>query len=303
MQLSVIIPVFNQRPSLARCLDALENEIADEEIIVVNGPSTDGTSGMVHERTDVDVLVELSSRNVNVARNVGIRRSQYDGIVLFDPQHLVNPTWATTIRSILGTSADAISGPVTTETPMAPFDGSTGGMMAGNLAVTRDALIALDGFDEYLTIGGTADFERRFGLQSFRLVWDSDMRVDRQHGDDPKAAVDAWLHPNAPDWGTVYRSRTYRALKNDGLRPVPIGRLLAGALLDGIRSGQDVLRGNSQASWWYQNGWAVVRNVATGAWDGLRAQRTDRSGAGNPHGLSQSIEEAVVVDEYDWRVN
>ncbi|PSP40440.1 glycosyl transferase family 2, partial [Halobacteriales archaeon QH_10_70_21] len=45
MYLSVVVPTLNDRDRLESCLDALSADAPDEGI-VVNGPSTDGTSGM-----------------------------------------------------------------------------------------------------------------------------------------------------------------------------------------------------------------------------------------------------------------
>lgn len=72
MDLSVVVPTLNGRDRLAACLDALAAHAPEAEVIVANGPSADGTTGMVRDRDDVDVLVEISDRTVNVARNAGI---------------------------------------------------------------------------------------------------------------------------------------------------------------------------------------------------------------------------------------
>ena len=73
MQLSVVVPTLNARRRLVACLDALAAAAPGSEVVVVNGPSADSTTGTVRERDDVDVLVEVADRNVNVMRKAGNR--------------------------------------------------------------------------------------------------------------------------------------------------------------------------------------------------------------------------------------
>ena len=54
MQLSVVVPTLNARRRLVACLDALAAVAPESEVVVVNGPSADGTTGIVREREDVD---------------------------------------------------------------------------------------------------------------------------------------------------------------------------------------------------------------------------------------------------------
>ena len=53
MQLSVVVPTLNARDRLAATLDGLASHAPDAEVVVVNGPSADGTTGMVRDRADV----------------------------------------------------------------------------------------------------------------------------------------------------------------------------------------------------------------------------------------------------------
>ena len=72
MKCSVVIPTLNGRDHLATSLDALAAHAPACEVIVVNGPSADGTTGMVQNRDDVAVLLEISERTPGVALNAGI---------------------------------------------------------------------------------------------------------------------------------------------------------------------------------------------------------------------------------------
>ena len=84
MQLSVVVPTLDSREQLARTLDALGEHVPAAEVVVVNGPSTDGTTGMVRDRADVDVLVEVADRTVAPARNAGIDHASGDVVALVD---------------------------------------------------------------------------------------------------------------------------------------------------------------------------------------------------------------------------
>ena len=44
MTLSVVVPTLDNREQLARTLDGLADHVPEAEVVVVNGPSTDGTT-------------------------------------------------------------------------------------------------------------------------------------------------------------------------------------------------------------------------------------------------------------------
>lgn len=96
MELSVVISTLNDREQLVSCLDAVSNRTPDStELIVVNGPSSDGTSGVVRQRSDIDVLVEISERNPNVSRNAGLEAATGDIVAFVDGEYAVEPAGLT----------------------------------------------------------------------------------------------------------------------------------------------------------------------------------------------------------------
>ncbi len=124
MELSVVISTLNDREQLLSCLDAVSNRTPDStELIVVNGPSSDGTTGMVRQRSDIDVLVEISERNPNVSRNAGLEAATGDVVAFLNGEYAVERGWYSAIkRTLEGTddgadqpTADVVSGPVTGE--------------------------------------------------------------------------------------------------------------------------------------------------------------------------------------------
>lgn len=299
MELSVVVPTLNAREELADCLDALSEHATDAEVLVVNGPSADGTTGMVRERDDVDVLIELADRTINAARNAGIDRARGETVALVNHTLSITDEWRDAVRHGLQ-SADAVSGPT--------LSAANGGTMqaverqriagrdvtylnAGNFAFTREVTETLDGFDEYLDIGGARDFAHRLTANEFTTDWDERMSV--------RHSVEADGGELETDRGWKYRSLSYRLVKNYNLRPTVLRRLLGHASRDALTELRGVMAGESQPSQWLGSGRAVVTNLVGGTKDGLAARRRDKQPRRNPNGRSSRSDRAVTV--YDWR--
>ena len=297
MDLSVVVPTLNDRDELRRCLDALAAE-APAEIVVVNGPSTDGTSGMVREHDAVDVLVEIDDRNVNVARNAGLDRVRGDAVAFVDPTVAVEPGWL--VAAVDGLSnADAVTGPtheqlgagVATDTVE---DRTIAGRRVmyfngGNVAFTRELITALDGFDEYLDIGGSRDVAHRIAGFEYDLMWIRRMCVSRETAADGGATE--------RDWRDRYRSLSYRLAKNYGLHPTVPFRTVRHAFADASETLRDVARGDAKPSVWFGNGRDVALGTAIGYVAGLKARYTDRTPRRNPRGVSSRKDRAVAVHD------
>ncbi|ELZ48013.1 glycosyl transferase family 2 [Halorubrum californiense DSM 19288] len=326
MDLSVVVPTLNGRDRLAACLDALAANAPDAEVIVVNGPSADGTTGMVRDRDDVDVLVEISDRTVNVARNAGIEVATGDAVALVDYDNRIEPGWRDAVADGLD-AAPVVSGPVTPIPPSAAADGDPpegDGDRAvdgateperdptepernriagrdvtyfegGNVAFRREAVRDLDGFDEYLRVGGARDAAHRLARMDREVAWRPAMAV-RKELPTPTAADGG---RSASEWGWKYRALAYRLLKNYGVRPTVLLRTGSHALGDAVAAAKDVVRGESTPSRWAATGRDVVVGLTGGTSDGVVARRRDRSPARNPNGISTRADRAVA--KYDRR--
>ena len=311
MDLSVVIPAYNQREQLTALLDSLTGFEENIESIVVNGPSTDGTSGMLRARDDVDCVLETASRNINVARNAGLREAQSDRIALISPTFEISDTWVTAIVESLRGENDVVSGPIVPdrvgEDKRRVVDDDTHLQINGeNVAFTRSAITALDGFDEFLVIDGAVDLSQRVHQQGLQLVWHPDMRVFDRHADIDEPIHNGSLDPASwqehanPGWGVIYRSRAYLQTKNNGIGPRVLSTIIKSALVDGAIAAREVARGNASPTSWIGNGVAVVQNVVIGIKKGREARNADRTPARNPHGMSQS-DDTNIVDRYDRR--
>jgi len=300
MDLSVVVPTLNGRDQLVRTLDSLSRAAPDAEVVVVNGPSADGTTGMVRDRDDVDILVEIADRTVSVARNAGIERASGDAVALVDHGLAVRDGWVETVRTELA-ETDVVTGP----TRRSLRAGSTTDTVesrtiagrevtffnSGNVVFRRAVLDAFDGFDEYLDVGSARDLAHRVASGDYTVTWDSEMAVEQTYGSDGG-------EPER-DWGWKYRSLAYRLSKNYGVRPTVVGRLVSHAGSDAISALGDVLRRDTDPSEWFGTGRRVVSGTAVGVKDGLKARTSDRSAARNPNGAADRTDRAVTV--YDWR--
>lgn len=300
MDISVVVPTLNARDQLAGCLDSLTEHVPDAEVIVVNGPSSDGTTGMVQEREDVDVLVDLADRRITVARNAGIDRATGDHIAFVDHTATVTPSWRGAVERGLG-AADVVTGPTATQVDRSdrtagPESRTIAGREVtyfnpGNVAFERTVLDELDGFDEYLHVGGSRDLAHRVAGQSFSVGWDDQMCLRSEVGTDGGERT--------TDWGWKYRSLAYRLVKNYNVRPTVLRRLAGHACSDCYREFRSVGKGEIHLSEWLGTGKHVLTNLAGGIKSGFGARRRDRTARRNPSGRSARADRAVTV--YDWR--
>lgn len=299
MDVSVVVPTLNDREILEGCLDSLADE-EPAEVVVVNGPSTDGTSGMVRDRDDVAVLVEIDERNVNVARNAGLDRVEGDAVAFVNPSLRVDSGWHEAAVDALS-DGDVATGPVrqqlragvaaeATESrtirgrTVTYFDG-------GNVAFGMEPLEAIDGFDESLEVGGARDAAHGLAAEGYTVQWTPEMAATTD------AAADGGTQKR--DWKRRYRSLSYRLVKNYGLHPTVPYRTGRHACADAIDVFRDVVGGETPATSWFGNGRDVFAGIARGTVDGVRTRYLNRSSSRNPNGWSSRADRAVTV--YDRR--
>jgi glycosyltransferase involved in cell wall biosynthesis len=298
MDLSVVVPTLNGRDALANALDALAAHAPAAEVIVVNGPSVDGTSGMARDHDAVDILLELSERNLNAARNAGIAASTGDAVAFVGQHSRIEANWRAAVESALADGADAVTGPIhrnveggmTTESvETRTIDGRTVTYFDGaNVAFSRDALDAIDGFDEYLQTGAARDAAHRLAGMDRDVAWMADACVLREEGDDVHHRIPEDAEESA--WGLKYRALAYRLVKNYGMSVGIAWRVVRHAGGDALSVGAGVVRGTAKPSEWGAAGAAVVPNIWKGSQDGLSARVADRTPRRNPHGVSSRMD-------------
>ena len=85
MKISVIVPVYNARDYIEKCLDSLINQsLKDIEIIVVDDGSTDDTYKIVSKYKDKIRLIKQKNGGVASARNKGLSVAKGEYIAFVD---------------------------------------------------------------------------------------------------------------------------------------------------------------------------------------------------------------------------
>ena len=97
MNVSVIIPTYNRKPILEKCLKALEKQnlnknLSNYEIVVVDDGSTDETTSWIKNNKKIlphVVLYEQKHGGPALGRNLGVIKSKYEIIIFIDSDLIV----------------------------------------------------------------------------------------------------------------------------------------------------------------------------------------------------------------------
>ncbi len=112
MNISVIIPAFNEEKRLEACLKSVFDQTQPaDEVIVIDNASTDKTA-QIAERMGARVIVE-SSKGITFARNRGFESAKNEIIARTDADTVVPRNWIETINQEFekDPSLVALSGP------------------------------------------------------------------------------------------------------------------------------------------------------------------------------------------------
>jgi len=110
--ISVVVTVLDDRAALADLLDALGAQTrTPEEVVVVDGGSSDGTRELLEERgarISLRVLVEPGV-NISAGRNAGVRAAAHEWIAVTDAGCRPDPGWLAAIDAARA-DADFVAG-------------------------------------------------------------------------------------------------------------------------------------------------------------------------------------------------
>jgi GT2 family glycosyltransferase len=112
---SVIINTLNRRESLARTLRALEQQThSGFEVVVVDGPSTDGTSEMLHaDFRDRIRMMDCDKAHLGLSRNLGVAAAAGEIVVFTDDDTVPPPGWLDVlVDAFQDPDVAAVGGPV-----------------------------------------------------------------------------------------------------------------------------------------------------------------------------------------------
>jgi len=188
---SVVIPTYNRKPILEKCLKALENQQYDPagyEVVVVDDGSTDGTVDWLQAEASTLPHVRLFQQKhlgPAAARNLGVEQATGDTIIFIDSDLVVTDQFLQAHATGLTEGARSLGhdrlftyGRVIntcnfeepTSEPYKLTDFSAAYFATGNVAIARTWLEQAGLFDTQFQLYGWEDLELGVRLKQLGLV-------------------------------------------------------------------------------------------------------------------------------------
>ncbi len=245
LRCSIVINTYNREAYLRRLLPSLERLAGPSfEVIVVNGPSTDGTSTYLAEYAERIKLINCPDRNLSKSRNLGIAAAAGDIVVFIDDDALpADKNWLAYLLRVFEHDTDGniaavggsvlhrdtnryeFNGGITSEYGFQKFGsidefvyGSGSGewivgVPGGNVAFRRDVLVMVGGFDEFFVYYlDEADVCARLTRSGYQIVYEVKSVV--RHYSGPSDVRGGRKNIIERNWYLITRSDSYFAIKN-----------------------------------------------------------------------------------------
>jgi len=179
---SVVVPVFNEKETVGRCLSALldlEYPQDSYEIIVVDNGSTDGTLDRVSEYPVQ--LIQHPNVKVGAVRNTGAWASKGEILGFVDGDCVVSPDWLLSgMEALMDPVVGAVGGDCMAQANPSwvekswvlntvPRVGQGHLLSGGSILIKMDTFSSLRGFDEDLSAGEDTDLTRRILLKGLQV--------------------------------------------------------------------------------------------------------------------------------------
>ena len=113
MKISVVIPIYNERNTVLRLLEKVRSQKLDQEIIMVDDGSTDGTRDILKDLKYPDVKVFFHERNrgKGAALRTGFQHAAGDIVIVQDADLEYDPgEYPRLIKPIVDNLADVVFG-------------------------------------------------------------------------------------------------------------------------------------------------------------------------------------------------
>jgi GT2 family glycosyltransferase len=233
----VVIPTWNARDMLERCLLALRADPSPKRVIVVDNASADGTAELVGGAFPEVTLVSLAE-NAGFGRavNAGVRAGDGEAIVLVNNDVLVEPGFVKAIVAPLSRPGIAMAAGLTTiagsglvdaagielDRGLAAYNRGRHGRVGrlampsgGAAAYRRSAWELAGGFDEALFAYGE---DVDLGLRLRAAGWEAAEAADARgiHVGGATAGVDSPLQRELGGFARGFLLRRYRVLRSRG---------------------------------------------------------------------------------------
>ncbi len=189
MFFSVVIPTYNRKPILEKCLRALESQqsnsqFSDYEVVVVDDGSTDGTVDWLNLEAFPHVkLFCQDHQGASAARNLGVEKAIGDTIIFIDSDLVVTDVFLKSHAEALvagqkelgdclftyGRVINTANFDDPTSEPFKVTDFSAAYFATGNVAIARHWLIKAGLFDTGFQLYGWEDLELGVRLKKLGL--------------------------------------------------------------------------------------------------------------------------------------
>ncbi|MEP6759032.1 MAG: glycosyltransferase [Actinomycetota bacterium] len=184
MKISLIATVLNAEDHIGEFLASIAAQTrAPDEIVIVDGGSTDGTVAALRAADGITLLEEPGA-NISRGRNVAIAHTAHEAIAVADADCVYGPGWLAALAGPLEDGADVSMGwtePILASVldacvsslgmPLAPgeVDPTTFMPSARSVAFRREAIDGVGGYPEWLAIGEDMWVNHRWREHPFDL--------------------------------------------------------------------------------------------------------------------------------------
>jgi GT2 family glycosyltransferase len=267
---TVIVPVLDAGPLLRDQLEALAGQAfaGRWDVCIADNGSVDGSPGLAAafaEVLDISVVAAGHRRGINVARNAAAVRAGGELLLFCDADDVVAPGWLAAMAAA-APHHDLVGGRLEEEhlnrarlRPRFPSAALPVGLgflpfaLGANLAVWRDVLLRLGGFDERFPLGwDDAELSFRAQLHGFSVGYAPDAVVAYRH----RRTVAA-TYPQVRTYGRA-EPLLYRRFRHTGMpRPTlaAVGRRWA-----------SLARPQPLDRWAYRAGYSLGRAEGSARW-------------------------------------
>ena len=184
MKITLVATVLNAADHVPAFLESIRAQSRrPDEVVIVDGGSTDGTAELLRAAPGV-VLVEEPGANIARGRNVAIANATYEVLAVADADCEYGPAWLAELLGPLEAGADVAMGtyePIVgtffeacvaaLNLPVDPTDVNEATFLpsARSVAFRREAIEAVGGYPEWLPIGEDMWVNLRWRERAFSL--------------------------------------------------------------------------------------------------------------------------------------
>ncbi len=195
MPLSIVIPAFNEEKYIKNTIDtciSLLERVIELEIIVVDNASTDATSTILRNYSQIKLITLDKKVTISRARNIGWNQATNALVAFMDADMIITPEWTKTIKALelsITESPQQITGCkcYPSQSPSwiekiwfnnENYRHKTEKYInSGNLITSKDLLIKINGFDEGLITGEDVDICSRALKNGAQLIINKEFKI------------------------------------------------------------------------------------------------------------------------------